>query len=60
MKGTHRPKADVKKLYIKRRNGGSRFFELESAHNIAIVGLNEYTEQGEDRLTRLLQEYSAG
>ena len=38
--GIHHPKADVNKLDIKIRNGGS--VKLESAYNAAIIGLSKY------------------
>jgi hypothetical protein len=47
----------VDRLYLKRQNGGCGLVELESAHNAAIVGLSKYIEQGNDRFTRLVQEY---
>jgi hypothetical protein len=50
----HHPKADVSRLYIKRRSGGHGLVELESAYNAAIVGLSKYIKQGKDRLTRLV------
>jgi hypothetical protein len=59
IEGLHHPKADVNRLYVDRRNGGHGLVELESARNAAIVGLSEYSEQGKDRLTRLLQGYDA-
>jgi len=47
----------VDRLYLKRQNGGCGLVELESAHNAALVGLSKYIEQGNDRFTRLVQEY---
>jgi len=47
----------VNRLYIKRRSGGSGLVELESAYDAAIVGLFEYIKQGQERPTRLVQEY---
>ena len=46
--------------YIERQSGGHGIAELESAYNAAIVGLSEYSQQGKDRLTRLVPEYDAG
>ena len=34
--------------------------ELESAHNAAVVGLSDYSQQGKEWLTRLAPEYDAG
>jgi hypothetical protein len=44
----------------KRQNGeGCGLVELEFAHNVAIVGFSKYIEQGNNRFTRLVQEYEA-
>jgi len=56
-KGTHQPKADVNRLYIKRSTGGNGLVELESISDAAFVGLSKYIQQGKERLTRLVQEY---
>jgi hypothetical protein len=56
--GTHQTKADVTRLYIKRPTGGNGLVQLESIYDDALIGLSEYIEQGKERLTRLLQEYT--
>ena len=53
----HHPKADVNRLYSKRRNGGCGLVKLESTYNAATVGLSEYIKEGKDRLTRLVQKH---
>jgi hypothetical protein len=58
IEGVHHPEADVG-LYIKRRNGGHGFVELEFTYNAAIFGLSDYIKQSKDGLTRLVQEYDA-
>ena len=55
--GTHQPKADFTRLYIKRLTGGSGLVKLESVYDAAIVGLSKYKEKGKDWLTRLPKEY---
>ena len=42
IEGTHQPKADVTRLYIKRPTGGNGLVELESIYDAALVGLSEY------------------
>ena len=42
IEGIHHPKADVKRLYIKRWNGGRGLVKLQTAYNAAIVGLCKY------------------
>jgi hypothetical protein len=39
---TNNLKADVNRLYIKRRSGGHGLVKLEYAYDAAIVGLSEY------------------
>jgi len=46
------------RLYIKRQSGGCGLVELESTYDAAIVGLCEYIKQGQERPTRLVQEYA--
>ena len=48
------------RLYIKRRNIGRGLVELESACNVAVVGINEYIWQSNDRIGRIVQGYDAG
>lgn len=57
--GMHHPKADVERLYIKRRNGGRGLSELESAFDASIVGLSSYIEMGTDKFTKLVKEHDA-
>jgi len=59
IEGIHHPKADVDRLYIKRRNGGRGLVKLQSAHYVAIA-LSEYIKQSKDRLTRVVQDNDAG
>jgi hypothetical protein len=55
--GTHQPKADVDRPYIKRPTGGNGLVELQSIYHAALVGLYAYIEQGKERLPQILQEY---
>jgi len=38
--GIHHPKADINRPYIKGQNGGHAFVKLESAYNVAVVGVS--------------------
>jgi hypothetical protein len=60
IEGIHHLKVAVNRFYIKRQSGGHGLVKLASAYNAAIVGLGEYIEQGQDRLTKLVQDYDAG
>jgi len=55
--GIHHPKADVERLYVKRRNGGRGLIELESAYDAAIVGLCNYIRLSKDRLIRCVKDH---
>ncbi|XP_030751033.1 uncharacterized protein LOC115878627 [Sitophilus oryzae] len=48
--GLHHPKADVHRLYIKRRNGGRGLIEIESAFNSAITSLSNYIALNRDKI----------
>ena len=60
IEGTHHLKVDVNRFYIKRQNGGHGLVELASAYSAAAVGPGKYMKQGQDRLTKLVQDYDAG
>ena len=60
MERIHHPKADVDRLYIKRRNGRRGVVEMETVYSVAIVGLSEYIKRGKDRLTGLVQGCDTG
>ena len=44
MHGMLHPKSDVDRIYIPRKEGGRGLIEIETAFNVAIVGLNHYLE----------------
>ena len=60
MHGLHRPKGDVRRLYIKRRNGGGGLVQLMSAYSCSMVNLSDYIEQDKGRFCRLLKNHEAG
>jgi len=43
-----------------RRNCGCDLVKPEFTYNVSIVGRRKYIKQGENRLTKLVQEYDAG
>jgi DNA mismatch repair ATPase MutS len=51
--------SNVNTHYIKRQSGGCGLVELESAYDAAIGSLCEYIKQGQEKPTRLVQEYDA-
>lgn len=57
--GLHHPKADVERLYIKRKDSGRGLIELESAFNSSIVGLSNYIKLGKDKFTILVRDHDA-
>lgn len=59
MGGMHHPKADVDRLYIKRRNGGRGLIELQSAFEIAIVGLSDYLNLEKDKFCRMVKAHES-
>jgi len=59
LEGIHHLKADDKRLYIKRQNGGRGLVKLKSTYN-AVIFFSKCIKPGKDRLTRLLQEKTPG
>ena len=60
IEGIHHLKVDVNRFYIKRQDGGHGLVKLASTYNADIVGLSEYIKQGQDRLTKFVQDYETG
>ena len=52
--GMHHPKADVSRLYIKRKNGGGGLLELMSVYKQIIVGIAEYIKIQDGRMMKIL------
>jgi hypothetical protein len=38
----HRPKANIDRLYVKRREGGRRLSQIEAAYKREIINIAEY------------------
>ena len=48
----YHPRADIERLYVKRKNGG-RLFQLELTYKITTAGLKKYL----DTLTKWMPEF---
>ena len=44
----HHPRADIERLYIKRKNGGRGLIQLELIYKITIIRLNKYFDATTD------------
>ena len=44
----HHPKADVDRMYIKRKNGGRGLLQIEAEYKIATIGMGEYLKRNSD------------
>ena len=53
--GMHHPRADVQRLYVKRKNGGRGLLEVWSVYQQAILGLSEYIELENSRLIQIVK-----
>jgi len=51
--GQHHPKADVDRLYVRRKQGGRGLMQLEAAHAVEISKLVEYLDRKEDPLKQV-------
>ena len=53
--GQHRPKADVDRLYVPRKQGGRSLMQLEAAYAVEITKLIEYVDRKEDPLIQVVR-----
>ena len=44
----HHPKADIDRLYVKRKEGGRELMEVESAYNAEIINIAELQNYKKD------------
>ena len=51
----HHPRADVQRLYVKRKNGGRGLLEVWSMYQQAVLGLSEYIESENSRLIQIVK-----
>ena len=56
MNGMHHPRADVDRLYIKRKDGGRGLLELQSLHQQSILSLAEYIRTEDGRLIQMVRK----
>ena len=56
MNGMHHPRADVDRLYIKRKDGGRGLLELQSLHQQSILSLAEYIRSENGRLIQMVRK----
>jgi len=55
--GQHHPNADVDRLYVPRKQGGSGMMQLEAAHAVEITKLAEYVDRKEDPLIQIVRTH---
>ena len=53
----HHPKADVDRLYVRRKQGGRGLMQLEAAHAVEITKLMEYVDRKEDPLIQVVRTH---
>ena len=53
----HYPKADIDRLYVKRKEGGRRLLQVEAAYNAEIISIAEYlnTKYKEDQFVNTVK-----
>ena len=54
----HHPKADIDRLYVKRKEGGRRLLLVEAAYKVEIINTAEYlnTNYKEDQLVNIAKK----
>jgi len=55
--GQHHPKADVDRLYVPSKHGGSGLMQLEAVHAVEITKLAEYVDRKEDPLIHVVRTH---
>ena len=55
------PKADIDRLYVKRKGGGRGLVQIEAAHKAEIINVAEYlnTNYKEDQFVNIIQWYES-
>jgi hypothetical protein len=53
--GKHHPRADVDRLYVHRKKGGSGLLQLEAVHTADITKLVKHVERKAGSLTQLVR-----
>jgi len=57
----HHPKADIDRLYIKRKEGGRGLVHIEAAYKAQIINIAEYlnTNYREDRFVNIVKSHES-
>ena len=57
----HHPKADIDKLYVKRKEGGRRLVQIEAAYKVEIINIAEYvnTNYKEDQFVNIVKSHKS-
>jgi hypothetical protein len=57
----HHPKADIDRLYVKRKEGGRRLLQVEAAYKAEIINITEYlnTKYKEDRFVNIVKVHDS-
>jgi len=53
----HHPKADVDRLYIRRKEGGRGLLQLLAAYKTTTIGLEAYLKEKQDRYTKAVYKH---
>jgi len=60
MNRMHHPRADVDRLYVKRKEGGRGLIQIENAYITSTIGLDMYLQNNHDPLLRLVYQHDKG
>jgi len=57
----HHPKADINRLYVKRKEGGRGLVQIEAAHKAEIINIAEYlnTNYKEDQFVNIVKSHES-
>ena len=57
----HHPKADIDKLYVKRKEGGRRLVQIETAYKAEIINIAEYlnTNYKENQFVNIVKSHES-
>ena len=55
----HHPKADIDRLYVKRKEGGRGLVQVEAAYKVEIINIAEYlnTNYKTDQFVNIIKSY---
>jgi len=58
---THHPKADIDRLYVKRKEGGRGLLQIEAAYEAEIINIAEYlnTSYKEDQFVNTFKSHES-